>query len=90
MDYDYTAKMENQLDEIESGKVNHIDMLKKFYPSFKLEIDKAYVNYGGTLCDKCNSPMSTRTVKATGDKFLACSAYPKCRNTKQIKTATAA
>jgi DNA topoisomerase-1 len=78
--------MENQLDEIESGKVNHIDMLKKFYPSYKVELDKAYVNHGGTLCDKCNSPMATRTVKASGDKFLACSAYPKCKNTKPMPT----
>jgi DNA topoisomerase-1 len=83
MDYDYTAKMEQQLDEIESGKVNHKDMLKKFFPAFKKELDLAYVKYGGHLCDKCSSPMATRTSK-TGDKFLACSAYPKCKNTKPI------
>lgn len=86
MDYNYTAKMEQQLDEIESGKVNHIDMLKKFYPEFKKELDTAYLKHGGTLCDKCGSPMSTRTVAKTGDKFLACSAFPKCRNTKNIVT----
>ena len=90
MDYDYTAKMENQLDEIESGKINHIDMLKKFYPSYKVELDKAYINHGGTLCDKCNSPMATRIAKFTGDKFLACSAYPRCRNTKSMTTVSAA
>ena len=84
MDYDYTAKMEQQLDEVESGKVDHIDMLKKFYPNYKKELDSAYLQYGGMLCDKCNSPMATRTVKATGKKFLACSAYPKCKNTKNI------
>lgn len=82
MDYNYTAKMEQQLDEIESGKINHIDMLKKFYPNFKQEIDKAYINYGGSLCEKCNSPMTIRTVKVSGDKFLSCSAFPKCRATK--------
>lgn len=84
MDYDYTAKMEQQLDEVEGGKVNHIEMLKKFYPEYKKELDVAYVEYGGTLCDKCGSPMSTRTVKATGDKFLSCSAYPKCKFSKNI------
>lgn len=84
MDYNYTAKMESQLDEIENGKINHVDMLKKFYPSYKLELDKAYVNSGGALCDKCGSPMSTRTVKASGTKFLACSAYPKCKNTRNV------
>lgn len=90
MDYNYTAKMEQQLDEIESGKVNHIDMLKKFYPEFKKELDKAYLDHGGSLCDKCNSPMAVRVVKATGEKFLACSAYPKCRHTKPLKSNRAA
>ncbi|HKQ21385.1 MAG TPA: DNA topoisomerase, partial [Nitrososphaeraceae archaeon] len=84
MDYDYTAKMERQLDDVEGGKVDHVDMLKKFFPEFKKELDTAYLDHGGTLCDKCGSHMAVRTVKATGDKFLACSAYPKCRNTKPI------
>lgn len=84
MDYDYTAKMEQQLDEIEGGKVNHVDMLKKFFPKFKLELDKAYLGYGGSLCDKCGAPMATRVAKASGEKFLSCSAFPKCRNSKPI------
>jgi DNA topoisomerase-1 len=84
MNYDYTAKMEKSLDEIENGKVNHIDMLKKFYPEFKSELDRAYLNHGGTLCDKCSSPMTLRTTKNSGEKFLACSAYPKCKNIKSI------
>ena len=86
MDYDYTAKMEHQLDEIESGKVNHIDMLKKFFPEFKSELDEAYLGHGGTLCDKCGSPMSVRTAK--NGKFLGCSSYPKCRNTSEISVGT--
>ena len=84
MNYDYTAKMESQLDEIENGKVNHVDMLKRFYPSYKEELDKAYLEQGGQLCDKCGSPMATRTAKTNGGKFLACSAYPKCKNTKPL------
>lgn len=80
MDYDYTAKMEAQLDEVESGKVDHVDMLRKFYPGFKKELDKAYLGHGATMCSKCGSPMSVRTTK-TGDKFLGCSGYPKCKHT---------
>lgn len=87
MDYDYTAKMEQQLDEIEGGKVNHIDMLKKFFPEFKKELDRAYLKHGGILCDKCGSPMATRTTK-TGDKFLGCSGYPRCKNTINILPVT--
>jgi DNA topoisomerase-1 len=81
MDYDYTSKMEHQLDEIESGKVNHIEMLKNFYPAYKKELDAAYMNYGGVMCPKCSSPMATRVSKANNEKFLACSAYPKCKHT---------
>ena len=84
MDYDYTAKMERQLDEIENKKVDHIDMLKKFYPEFKKELDKAYLGYGGVLCDKCGSPMSTRINKKDNSTFLSCTNYPKCYNTKSV------
>lgn len=82
MDYNYTSKMECQLDDIESGKSNYLDMLNKFYPSYKKELDKAYVNNGGFLCEKCNNPMSTRIVKETGAKFFGCTQYPKCSFTK--------
>lgn len=89
MDYDYTAKMEQQLDEVENGKVNHVDMLKKFYPEFKQELSKAYLGHGGNLCEKCGNPMSVRTTK-TGDKFLGCSGFPKCRFTIQLGASPAA
>jgi DNA topoisomerase I len=86
MDYDYTAKMERQLDEIESGKVNHVDMLKKFYPGFQQELNKAYVGHNAMMCPTCGSPMSQRTTK-TG-KFWGCSAYPKCKHTINIASNT--
>jgi DNA topoisomerase-1 len=84
MDYDYTAKMENQLDEIESGKINHVEMLKNFYTKYKKELDSAYIDNGGTLCEKCSSPMAYRVAKNTGNKFLACSSYPKCKHTISV------
>jgi DNA topoisomerase-1 len=84
MDYDYTAKMEKQLDEIEAGKANHVDMLKKFYPEFQKELNKAYIGHGANMCPKCGSPMSIRTTK-TG-KFWGCSGYPKCRHTVNISS----
>jgi DNA topoisomerase-1 len=84
MDYDYTAKMEQQLDEIEQGKINHIDMLKKFYPGYKNELNQAYIGHGTDECNLCGSPMVVRKAKLSGSSFLACTAYPKCRNTKPI------
>jgi len=86
MDYDYTAKLEKQLDEIETGKLNYLDMLNKFYPAFKAELDKAYLNEGGTLCEKCGAPMVTRINKNNGQKFLGCSQWSKtkCSGIKQL------
>ena len=81
MQYNYTANMEQQLDEIENGKINHVEMLSNFYSQYKKELDAAYINLGGHLCNKCSSPMASRTAKNTGNKFLACTAYPKCKNT---------
>lgn len=82
MDYNYTAKMEQQLDEIESGKVDHVDMLKKFYPEYKQQLSRAYTQHGAMLCNQCGSPMALRTAKTNGSTFYACTAFPKCRNTK--------
>jgi DNA topoisomerase-1 len=87
MDYNYTAQMEHQLDEIESGKINHIDMLRKFYTPFKEEVSKAYLKNGGSLCDKCGSPMAIKMSKGRDTKFLACSAYPPCKNIKSLDVA---
>jgi len=84
MDYNYTSKMELLLDEIESGKVDHVEMLSKFYSEFKKELDKAYLNQGGELCEKCGAPMATRINKKKGEKFLGCSKYPSCKNVKSL------
>ena len=84
MDYSYTANMEKQLDEIESGKVDKLTMLKTFYPPFKKELADAYLGQGGTICKKCGSPMRTVTVKKTGKKFMACSGYPRCRESYDL------
>ncbi len=83
MNYDYTANLESQLDEIASGKLTHTDMLKNFYAGYKKELDSAYLKQGGTLCHKCGNAMVVRTAK-TGNKFLSCSLFPKCRTAKNL------
>lgn len=84
MDYNYTSKMESDLDDIESGKTDYIEMLNKFYPNYKKELDNAYISNGGALCEKCESPMSIKVAKATGSKFLGCNAWPKCTFVKNL------
>lgn len=85
MEYEYTANMEKQLDEIAAGNLESISMLKKFFEPFKEKLDQAYRNSGGTICDKCGSPMFIRTNSKDQSKFIACSAFPKCRNTKSYE-----
>lgn len=81
MEYEYTANMEKQLDEIAAGNINSINMLKEFFIPFKMKLDQAYKSSGGTICDKCGSPMMVRTNSKDQTKFVACSSFPKCRNT---------
>lgn len=83
MDYGYTANMEVQLDEIANKNKDHVKMLKDFYKPFKKSLDNAYVTHGAGICEKCTYPMILRTAK-TGSKFMGCSNYPKCKNTKNV------
>jgi len=83
MDYGYTANMETQLDEIANKNKDHIKMLKDFYKPFKKSLDDAYVNHGAGICEKCTYPMVLKTAKS-GSKFMGCSNFPKCKNTKPV------
>ena len=91
MDIKFTAMMEDQLDRVEEGTVNWVDLLQNFYGPFartleeagsKMRNVKSEVVETEHKCDKCGSPMVIRWGR--NGKFLACSAFPKCRNTKPI------
>lgn len=85
----FTAQMESSLDEIEEGKGDWVVTLRDFYSSFRRDLEKAndgmHVEPMKTeiTCDKCGAPMLKRWAKK-GGFFLACSAYPKCENTRAI------
>jgi DNA topoisomerase I len=90
-DIQYTARMEEELDEVEEGKMTWIEALDEFYKKFQKDLKKASKNMENLkaqeiptdeVCEKCGSPM----VKKWGQfgSFLACSAYPDCKNTKEI------
>lgn len=90
-DISFTAKMEDELDEVANGKLEWQSVVSDFYGPFnsKLEIvfkkaDRVKVDLGTTdeKCPKCASPMAIRLSKY--GKFLACSNYPSCKFTKSI------
>ena len=86
----FTADMENKLDNIENGELNWIEILRKYYDNFINQLDKIniskekkkYEQKTDIICDKCGSPMIIKYGKY--GKFLACSAFPKCKNVKSL------
>lgn len=90
MDVKFTALMEEELDEIEEGKLNKIKVLSDFYEPFKGSIDFAQANIKkevvitDEICDKCGKPMIIKWGRR--GKFLSCSAFPECKNSKSITT----
>ncbi|MBT6600737.1 MAG: type I DNA topoisomerase [Nitrospina sp.] len=85
----FTADMESQLDQIEVGETEWVKTLQSFYTPFKADLDEAEKKIGDSeveetdeVCDKCSQPMIVKWGRF--GKFMACSAYPECKNTKQI------
>ncbi len=92
MTTEFTAKMEGQLDDIEHGTLNWVDALKTFYTPFKADLEKAeekmkdfkaQVEETDEVCEKCDKPMIIKWGRF--GKFMACSAYPDCKNTRDLE-----
>ncbi len=92
MDVKFTAMMEDQLDRVEDGSVDWVELLRNFYGPFSQRLEQAQSQMRNVkaevvptehVCDKCGSPMVVRWGR--NGKFLACSAFPACRNTKPIE-----
>lgn len=90
-DYEYTARMEDQLDLIESGHESWKETIAEFYRRFSDRLATAAVEMRDIkteavqtdeVCDKCGSMMVIKWGRF--GRFLACSAYPDCKNTRQI------
>jgi len=91
VDYQFTAKMELQLDEIAEGQHRWNEIIGEFYKPFHSEIEiktetikKQDVVSEKTdeICDKCSKPMVIKLGRF--GKFLSCSAYPDCKNAKPL------
>lgn len=91
MNEKFTADMENNLDEIASGKVEWHDVIKEFYKDFKTELDVAEKEMeeieikdeiSDVKCENCGEFMVVK--KGRYGKFLACPNYPECKNTKPL------
>jgi len=91
MDVQFTARMEEELDEVEEGKIDWQSVLGEFYGPFKKSLAAAEAQMRDVkreekptdlVCEKCGSPMVIKWGRM--GRFLACSGYPDCKNTKDF------
>lgn len=93
----FTANMESDLDSVESGEVDYIAMLHKFYDGFEETLEKAKQEMSGVKiqlqedvtdipCEKCGRMMVVKVGRF--GKFLACPGYPECKTTKPFVVET--
>ncbi|MGW8956186.1 type I DNA topoisomerase [Paenibacillus sp. NPDC055715] len=91
LNVEFTANMEGDLDHVEEGEGDWVKVLSDFYESFEKRLEVAEEEMkeieikdeeSDVICDKCGSPMVYKLGRF--GKFLACSAFPDCRNTKPI------
>jgi len=88
VDTKFTSRMEEKLDGIEDSSADYLEVLRSFYKTFSHDMEKAKtemqkaVEHTDEVCEKCGKPMLIRVSK-TG-RFLACSGFPECRNTKPL------
>ena len=88
---EFTAKIEDEFDEIAEGKEEWKDMIREFYGPFKANVDKVEKELehvkledevSDVVCDKCGRMMVYKYGRY--GKFLACPGYPECKNAKPI------
>ncbi len=91
MDYDFTASLEEELDEIEEGHVDWKKVVGDFYRPFERDLKRAEAKIGeidrtpveiGELCPQCGHPLVRKHGRF--GEFIACSGYPECTYTRPL------
>lgn len=91
VDIDFTAQMENRLDDIEEGEEDWVNVIDGFYRGFKKVLESAEEEIGDIeikdevteeICEHCGRNLVVKMGRY--GKFLACPGFPECRNTKPI------
>lgn len=93
VDVTYTSKMEEDLDKIDSGDEDYVEMIRLYYNDFEAPLEQAKKDMQGVkiklkeeetdeICEKCGRNMVIKVGRF--GKFLACPGYPECKNTKPL------
>ncbi len=85
LDISFTAQMETNLDDVENGSLDEVDLLARFYDGFSKTLEDAAQNMvsvkgvgveTGLICPACGKPLHIKIGK--NGHFLACTGYPDC------------
>jgi DNA topoisomerase-1 len=91
LNVDFTAGMEEDLDGIEEGTQNWVEVMRRFYEPFAKDLDKAETEMRNVKaeerptdvkCDQCGETMVIKWGRR--GEFLACRSYPECKSTKNF------
>lgn len=91
VDLEFTARMESSLDHVAEGVIQWQPLLEAFYGPFHLRLEQQEKDMTkeseaaaeGQVCEKCGKPMVIK--RGRFGKFLACTGYPECKNTKPLE-----
>lgn len=92
IDLEFTAGLEKQLDEVEEGEVEGLQVLQRFYPGFEAQLEEARRSLERVkipdeetdeVCELCGRKMVIKHGRF--GRFLACPGYPECKNTKPLR-----
>lgn len=94
VDISFTAKMEEDLDEVAEGRKNWVQVIDQFYKPFEQHLSEKEQTVEkqkteevtDEVCEKCGKPMVAKLGRF--GRFLACSGFPDCKNTKAILKTT--
>lgn len=89
----FTAQMESELDEVENGNEEWVQLLRDFYGEFEETLKKAKTEMEGQkytleedrtdyICENCGKPMVYKYGRY--GRFIACSGYPECKTVKKV------
>lgn len=91
VDYDFTARLEDELDAVSRGEEEWVPLLEKFWQPFKDRIDDTQANVQRSdvtqekideKCPKCNEQLAIRLGR--NGRFIGCTAYPDCDYTRNL------
>ena len=91
VDYDFTAKLEDELDAVSRGEEEWVPLLRRFWKPFKEQVDHTQENVKRSdvtqekldeKCPKCGQPLSIRLGRH--GRFIGCTGYPECDYTRDL------